>query len=106
MTNIQGSTLTKMLSNLCKCDFVTTYAQYGKTVKNVIYRLADFYTLFYFKYVENDLSKDENRWLRLPCRLAECEVIEILPLQGKCAINKVRRQTNDTFLYLKQLTFF
>lgn len=65
MTNIQGSTLTKMLSNLCKCDFVTTYAHYGRTVKNVIYRLADFYTLFYFKYVENDLSKDENRWTHL-----------------------------------------
>lgn len=27
--------------------------------------MADFYTLFYFKYVENDLSKDENRWTHL-----------------------------------------
>lgn len=64
-TNLQGSQLTKMLDNLCKCDFVLPYAHYGKNIKNTIYRLSDFYTLFYLKFIENNFSKDENKWSHL-----------------------------------------
>lgn len=64
-TKLQGSVLTKMLDNLCKCDFVLPYAHYGKNIKNTIYRLSDFYTLFYLRFVENNFSKDENKWSHL-----------------------------------------
>lgn len=64
-TGFQGSILTKMLSNLCKCDFLIEYSQFGKTKNSVIYRLADFYTLFYLRFIENDQSKDVNRWSHL-----------------------------------------
>lgn len=64
-THLQGSTLTKMLDNLSKCDFILPYAHYGRNVKNTIYRLTDFYTLFYLRFIENDFSKDENRWSHL-----------------------------------------
>ena len=61
-TGFSGGGLTKMLDNLERCDFTVSYAQFGNKTKQTLYRLADFYTLFYFRYVENNRSKDEQYW--------------------------------------------
>lgn len=62
-TGFSGGGLTKMLDNLERCDFIVSYAQFGNKAKMTLYRLADFYTLFYFRYVEDNRSKDEQFWL-------------------------------------------
>ncbi|MCQ2974022.1 MAG: ATP-binding protein [Bacteroidales bacterium] len=61
-TGMQGSTLTRILSNLEKSDFIVCYQQYGHSLRDSIYKLTDFYTLFYFKFVENNNSKDFSWW--------------------------------------------
>lgn len=61
-TGYSGGGLTKMLDNLERCDFIISYNQYGNKNKQTLYRLADFYTLFYFRYVENNHSRDEQYW--------------------------------------------
>lgn len=61
-TGLQGSALTRKLKNLEKCSFITTFSQFGNTSRNTIYRLSDFYTLFYFKFVEENHSKDRKWW--------------------------------------------
>ena len=61
-TGYSGGGLTKMLDNLERCDFIVAYSQYGNKSKQTLYRLADFYTLFYFRYVENNRSRDEAWW--------------------------------------------
>ena len=61
-TGFSGGGLTKLLDNLERCDFIVSYSQYGNKVKQTIYRLCDFYTLFYFKYVKNERTRDENFW--------------------------------------------
>ena len=61
-TGYSGGGLTKMLDNLERCDFIVAYGQIGKKVKQTLYRLADFYTLFYFHYVEANHSRDEQFW--------------------------------------------
>lgn len=61
-TGYSGGGLTKMLDNLERCDFIVSYAQYGNKSKQTLYRLCDFYTLFYFRYVENNNSRDEQYW--------------------------------------------
>lgn len=61
-TGFSGGGLTKMLDNLERCDFTVSYAQFGNKTKQTLYRLADFYTLFYFRYVEGNRSKDEQYW--------------------------------------------
>ncbi len=61
-TKIQGSTLTKMLSNLEKCDFIMSYLRFEKKTNDAIYRLSDFYTLFYFRFIENNDFKDKKFW--------------------------------------------
>ena len=61
-TGFGGGGLTKMLDNLERCDFIVSYGQYGNKSRQTLYRLADFYTLFYLRYVENNQSRDEQYW--------------------------------------------
>ena len=61
-TKYSGGNLTKILDNLERCDFIISYSQFGNKKKQALYRLSDFYTLFYLKYVETNRSKDENYW--------------------------------------------
>ena len=61
-TGFSGGGLTKMLENLERCDFIVSYAQFGNKNKLTLFRLADFYTLFYFRYIENNHSRDEQYW--------------------------------------------
>lgn len=51
-----------MLDNLERCDFIVSYAQFGNKSKLTLYHLADFYTLFYFRYVEDNRSRDDQYW--------------------------------------------
>lgn len=60
--NITGSGLTRTLNHLERCDFILGYSSFGSKKKNVIYRLTDFYTLFYLQFVANDRSQDEHWW--------------------------------------------
>lgn len=61
-TGFSGGGLTKMLDNLERCDFIVSYGQYGNKNRQSLYRLADFYTLFYFRYVENNQTRDDQYW--------------------------------------------
>lgn len=61
-TNIKSSALTIYLENLEKCGFIECYQQYGKRLRGLTYRLIDFYTLFYFKYIAHNHDKDPKWW--------------------------------------------
>ncbi len=59
---IKSSTLTQYLDNLEKCGFIACYQQFGKKVRGLTYRLSDFYTLFYFKYIAHNHDMDTKWW--------------------------------------------
>ena len=59
---IEGDRLTIILKNLERCDFIISYTQYGNKSKGTIYRLVDFYTLFYYKFLQENDGKDELWW--------------------------------------------
>ena len=61
-TGFSGGGLTKMLANLERCDFVVSYSQFNNKSKLTLYRMCDFYTMFYFKFVEGNNSKDDHFW--------------------------------------------
>lgn len=61
-TGQSGGSLTRILKNLEQCDFITGFNQLGKKNKGTIYKLVDFYTLFYFKYMADNRSGDEQYW--------------------------------------------
>ena len=62
-SGIDGVRLTTVLKNLERCDFALSYAQFGNKSKGTIYRLVDFYTLFYLKFIASADTKDEEWWL-------------------------------------------
>jgi len=61
-TGMDGTMLTHVLRNLERCDFIAKMARFPNKTTNAIYRLVDFYTLFYYKFLENDLSGDDAWW--------------------------------------------
>ena len=61
-TKMSGGSLTKIMENLERCDFIETYARYKSSVRNTLYRINDPYTLFYFKFLHNKNNKDEHWW--------------------------------------------
>ncbi len=59
---LNGTNLTRILSNLEKCSFIGKRTQFGNKKNEATYRLIDFYTLFYFKFIEKNLSLDISWW--------------------------------------------
>lgn len=60
-----GGTLTKVLSDLEESGFIRSYAPMDDKNKNIVYRLSDYYTVFFFKFLKNNPYKGENAWLNL-----------------------------------------
>ena len=61
-TGYSGGGLTKMLGNLERCDFIISYQQFGNKNKLLLYRLCDFFTIFYFRYLRGNNTRDEQYW--------------------------------------------
>ncbi|MBQ8501299.1 MAG: AAA family ATPase [Bacteroides sp.] len=56
--------LTTVLKDLEYCGFIRKYNQIGKVVKDAMYQLVDFYTLFYFKFIIENKRHDPNFWTK------------------------------------------
>ncbi len=59
---VEGRNLTSVLRNLERCDFIAKMARFPNKSTDAIYRLVDFYTLFYYKFLAENLSGDEQWW--------------------------------------------
>ena len=65
----QNGAMTKMLKSLEDSGFIRLNSFYGNKKKNTLYQLADYYTLFYFRFLKDRRKKDEKYWtnsLHLP----------------------------------------
>lgn len=60
-----GGTLTKILVDLEESGFISSYTSLDTKNKNTIYRLSDYYTLFYFRFLKNNKNNTENAWVNL-----------------------------------------
>ena len=54
--------LTEMLKNLKDSLFVRSYNTFGYGEKNVVYQLADYFTLFYLRFIKGRQNPDEHFW--------------------------------------------
>ena len=54
--------MTKMLKNLVDSGFVREYPFYGNKKRLTKYQLADYYTMFYLKFLKDKVGKDEKFW--------------------------------------------
>lgn len=62
LSKIDGKQLKKILTNLERCDFIIKFSYFGKKSRDCLYRLSDFYTLFYFKYIEPNKDVHDDQW--------------------------------------------
>ena len=60
-----SGTLTEVLKNLCKCDFIRKYSAFGKKGKGCIYQLTDLFSLFFLKFIGKRNGLDEHYWSNL-----------------------------------------
>jgi predicted AAA+ superfamily ATPase len=57
-----GGGLTKILNELEQCDLIASYRDYNKRRNGEYYKLIDFYSLFYLKFIKSNKQQDENFW--------------------------------------------
>ena len=57
-----GGELSKVLNNLVLSGFVRVTGFYNQKKKDSIYQLSDYYTMFYLKFIKDNLSHDDKRW--------------------------------------------
>lgn len=60
--NVSGSQLTKILRNLERCDFIERWPQYGNKKREEVLRLTDFFTLFFYKFIDRQNIREEQWW--------------------------------------------
>lgn len=64
ITNIKtGGTLSKVLNELEESGFITRYNLFGKKSNSALYRLTDFYSYFYLKYLKHNTNYEEGVWV-------------------------------------------
>lgn len=60
-----GGWMTEVLKELENSGFISSYSPFGKTSRDVIYRLSDEYSLFYLKYINNKKATGQGTWLKI-----------------------------------------
>lgn len=60
-----GGTLTKVLTDLEESGFICTYTAFDNKNKNTLYRLSDYYTAFYFKFIKDGKYQGQDAWVNL-----------------------------------------
>lgn len=60
-----GGNLTTMLQELEQSGFIASYIPFGKKKKDTLYRLTDFYSLFYLKFIKGIPAKETVSWQSL-----------------------------------------
>lgn len=58
-----GGTLTSRLDELEQCGFIRTYRALGEATE--VYQLIDFYSLFYFSFIQHKQFYDSDTWMHL-----------------------------------------
>ncbi|MBQ9465813.1 MAG: AAA family ATPase [Muribaculaceae bacterium] len=59
-----GGGLTRRLTNLENCDIILPYTRYGNRKKGAIYRLTDFFSLFYLRFIADAPKGQVRYWQR------------------------------------------
>ncbi len=61
-TTIAGGTLNRVLNQLIDCGFVKALVPFGKKSRNAVFRIVDFYSIFYLKFIRGNVNDRMNTW--------------------------------------------
>ncbi len=57
-----GGSVTRLLNELEESGFIKRYIPYGKKMRNSLYQLSDFYTLFYCRFIKDNAIDNKDYW--------------------------------------------
>jgi uncharacterized protein len=57
-----GGAFTRVIENLEDSGFIKALAPFGKRNKDTIFRVIDFFSIFYLKFIKNNVSERKNVW--------------------------------------------
>ncbi|MDR2652448.1 MAG: AAA family ATPase [Prevotellaceae bacterium] len=60
-----GGSLTRLLEELEQCGFIRSYNNYGKKMKEKLYQLVDYVSLFHLNFIQNRKVSDESYWTNM-----------------------------------------
>jgi uncharacterized protein len=58
-----GGSISKILNELEESGFITTFQKFGFQKSNLVYCISDFYTLFYFRFIQKAGKYEPNMWI-------------------------------------------
>lgn len=58
-----GGSMTKRLTELEESGFISRYSPFGNKAKYALYRLSDFYSFFYLKFIKHNTNYNEGVWI-------------------------------------------
>ena len=81
-----GGSLTARIENLVRCDFISAHTPLGRKKKGTIFQLTDFFTLFYFRFIEG-VTKSTSPYWTLKMRTPEVKVWQGLTFEVLCKMH-------------------
>lgn len=60
-----GGSFSRILEQLIDCGFVKALNPFGKKTKDTVFRIIDFYSIFYMKFINGNVSDRTNVWQSL-----------------------------------------
>jgi AAA+ ATPase superfamily predicted ATPase len=57
-----GGSVSRILEELEQCGFIRIYNDFDRKIRNRIYQLIDFYSLFYLNFIHNEKQIGSNYW--------------------------------------------
>jgi uncharacterized protein len=59
-----GGSITRILEELEESGFITKFTHFGRTTRDAVYQLTDYFTLFHFKFIAKATMLDTGSWLK------------------------------------------
>lgn len=60
-----GGNFVRVIENLIDCGFIKSLEPFGKKNRDTVFRIIDFYSVFYLKYIERNIGERNNVWQSL-----------------------------------------
>jgi uncharacterized protein len=60
-----GGNFIRVIENLEDCGFIKSLEPYGKKNRDTVFKIIDFYSIFYLKYIKDNLGNSNNIWQSL-----------------------------------------
>ncbi len=61
----KGGNFVRVIENLIECGFIKSLEPFGKKNNDTVFRIIDFYSVFYLKYIVENIGERSNIWQSL-----------------------------------------